>query len=176
MVADAPVIDNVTIVREVPETFRYYQESQNIFDLLLNEPSKRSHKPTDFILYQYDILSIGFEINKIGGLYIRYKKIFPVDFNTFLNSYLRMADAMDSIIPKHSEIVTDVSIEDECLYNYYEFDDKKIFFNLFFDEEGKESPVAVVNLNSKEGFRSFEGSIEKTFEYLKKSLETTSNV
>lgn len=82
---------------------------------------------------------------------------------------------MSTIVPEHCDIVTEVSVEDECLYNYYEFNDTKIFFNLFFDKD-EESPVAQVNVRSNGKFLSVEGSIEEVAAYLKNALDNNLNV
>lgn len=171
----APVVEEVAIVRVVPEGFRYRQESHNRYDLIFNEPHKRSHKSTQFIIYQNYLLNIGIEIEKIKNLYNSYKKILKVDFNTFSDAYVKMTETMNSIIPIDCTVETDVSEEDECLYNYYEFDDKKIIFNLFFDEDEKYT-VALINLKTREKFLSIEGSIEKAVDCLRKNLENDTNV
>lgn len=171
----APVVEEAAIVRVVPEGFRYHKESQSKYDLLLNEPHKRSHKSTQFVLFQNDLLNFGIELEKIKNLYNNHKRIFKVDFKTFSDAYVEMTEAMNSIIPSYCNVETELSEEDECLYNYYEFDDKKIIFNLFFDEDEKYT-IALINLKSREKFLSIEGSIEKAVDCLKKNLENDINV
>lgn len=171
----APALDEVAIFREVPDGFRYHHEYQSRYDLLLNEPHKRSHKSTQFVLFQNELLSLGIESERIKNLYNKHKSIFKVDFKTFSDAYFKMSEAMNAIMPDYCNVETAVSEEDECLYNYYEFNNKKIFFNLFFDDEEPDT-IAVINLKSKEKFISIEGSIEKAVDYLKKNLETDTNV
>ena len=76
---------------------------------------------------------------------------------------------MDAIVPEYCHRLTEVSVDEECLYNYYEFDNNKIFFNLFFDEDSVD-PVAQINANSNGKFISIEGSIETAADKLKKAL------
>lgn len=171
----APVLEEVAIVRQAPESFRYYQESRATRYLLLNEPDKKSYKSADFVLFQSVLLSISVELDKIERLYNKYSELFDVDYKTFFDSYLRMCDAMNAIVPDGCKIITEVSAEEECLYNYYEFDDKKIFFNLFFEGDEKE-PAVRINVRSNDKFLSIDGSIDNAADYLRNALKRNLNV
>lgn len=170
-----PPVEDIAIVREVPDFVVSYWNSNRGIDVILNEPDKRSHKSTEDILLQSAILSIGIEFDKIRNLYSKYRNLFIVDFSTFFGAYIEMSELMMDIVPEDCDIVTEVSVENECLYSYYEYDDKKIFFNLFFDEE-ENSPIAQANIQSNGNFNSVEGTIETVAFYLKNLLQNNPNV
>lgn len=154
-----PTLEEVAIVRPAPRNLGRYRDSERVLDVLLNKPHKRFYKSAEFVLLQSETLSFGLEFDKIKKIYNRYRSFFAVDFQTFFEAYCKMSSIMNSIVPSHCRIFTEVSTEDECLYNYYEFDDRKIFFNLFF-EENEETPIAQINVTADGKFHSLEGSIE----------------
>ena len=162
----APTLDEVTIVSPAPKNFDTCYDSERVLDVLMNEPHKRSYKSADLILLQSDILSFGLELDKIKKIYSKHRNLFTMDFQIFYAAYYKMSRIMSTIVPKHCRVFTEVSTEDECLSNYYEFDDRKIFFNLFFEENEKE-PIALINVTSDGKFQSLEGSIENTVDRLR---------
>lgn len=168
MVADQ-VLDKVAIVRPAPMDFGIYSESEGVLDVLLNEPHKQFNRSTEVVLFQSDLLSISLEHDKIRKIYNNHRNLFAVDYKTFFEAYYKMCGMMSSIVPQNCRVFTEVSAEEECLYNYYEFADRKIFFNLFFDEN-EDAPVAQINVTANGKFHSIEGSIEKAVGYLKKYL------
>ena len=168
MVCTAP-LEEIAVVGRVPDTYRDFSELHYRNILLLNEPPRKSHRSAEQVLFQNDMLSIGIELNRLLKLYKKKKKVFAVNFKTFYDAYLRMSRMMDAIVPEYCHRLTEVSVDEECLYNYYEFDNNKIFFNLFFDEDSVD-PVAQINANSNGKFISIEGSIETAADKLKKAL------
>lgn len=164
----AQSIQEFVLTQDRPDYYIGNQDYYNGTYLLFNQPLKRSHKSSESILFQSKVLSLSIELDRIKAIYYKYRSFFPVDFTTFISAYNQMHNLMLGLIPFYAITVTGVSEEDECIYNYYEFDGKKIFFNLFFDED---EPVATININYSGHFKSVEGPIEKAFGYLKKLLE-----
>lgn len=150
-----------------------WEESDDSLSFLLNSLDKQ-HKSADYFLYCSDIFSVLIQFNKIRKLYLENKEIFHVSFNHFLRNFIEMSDSMQMLLPESAKCVTEVSKVDETIFNYYEFEDKKIFFNLYFDEEGSDSS-ALVNIKSDSGFLSIEGTIKETVEYLKDYINPTSD-
>lgn len=171
----APTLDEVTIARPALWSYDRYYDSERVLDVLLNEPHKRSYRSAEHILFQSEMLAFGLELDKIKKIYSKHINLFAVDFQTFFDAYLKMSRIMSTIVPKYCRVFTEVSIEDECLYNYYEFEDRKIFFNLFFEENEKE-PIALINVTADGEFHSLEGSIEKTVDCLRNILAIQQHV
>lgn len=170
-----PALEEVAIVRDAPQSFINHHETENFMDVILNEPDKRPKKSTEEILLQSELISFIIEYDRINNLYGKYRNLFPVDFKTFYDAYREMSDVMNDILPEHCDAVTEVSVENECLYNYYEYNNQKIFFNLYFDEDGL-SPVAQINFHVNKKFNSIEGSIKAVASYLKNALDNNTNV
>lgn len=170
----APALEEIAIVKHVPDVFEGYRGNDCYFDLLLNEPKKRFHKSAEYVLFQSDMLSLGIEYDKIKKLYSKHQDLFPVDFRTFFGAYKKMSDIMAAVIPENCDRETEISEEDRCIYNYYGFDNTKIIFNLFFDDDA-ENPIAQINIRSNGKFLSLEGTIEKAASYLKNIIDKNSN-
>lgn len=129
--------------------------------MLLNKLDKREHKSAESVIFFNDMLTAGMEMEKVAELYVKLGNECEADINTFFEAYLRMTDEMKKVVPNGCVAVTDVSEEDGCLYNYYEFGDTKMFFNLFFDCEDEECVTAVANVNKGGKFHSIQGKIEE---------------
>ena len=151
-----------------------WEESNESLLFLLNSPDKQ-YKSADYCLYCSDIFSALIQFNKLKKLYSENKDIFRVSFNNFFRNFIEMSDSMQMLLPESVKCVTEVSKSDGTIFNYYEFEDKKIFFNLYFDEDETDS-TALVNIKSNSGFLSIEGTIEETVEYLKDNIIPTSHV
>lgn len=150
-----------------------WEESNESLVFLLNSSDKQ-HKSADYCLYCSDMFSALIQLNKLKKLYSENKDIFHINFDIFFRNFIEMSDSMQMILPESVKCVTEVSKVDETIFNYYEVEDKKIFFNLYFDEDETES-TALVNIKSNTGFLSIEGTIEETVKYLKDFINPTSH-
>lgn len=166
MVIVAPTNDSFVSVPdiEVPEI----RES-----VLYNVADKKCYKQADYVMFFSDMLASSIEYQKLKRLFAHHRDIMQVDFRTFFDSYKEMSAAMKPLVPYGCKCVTDVSCDDGSLYNYYEFDDKKIFFNILFDDE--EGVSALVSVSAADGFVSIDGTIEETADYLRNILSSGIN-
>ncbi len=145
-----------------------WEESEKSLSFLLNSLDKQP-KSADYFMYCSDMFSALIQFNKIKKIYSENKSIFHVNFNTFFRNFIEMSDSIQMLLPESTKCITGVSKVDQMIYNYYEFEDKQIFFNLYYDED---ESGALVNVKSDNGFFSIEGSIEDSIEKLQNYLNT----
>lgn len=121
-------------------------------------------------MWANDMLSLGVEYLKALDLFNKIQKFVEIDFDFFKKTFEDSSCGMAKILPQNCLKTTDVSIQDECLYSFYEFENTKIFFNLFFEEANE--VIFQLSINDNSGFSSIEGDFNQILDFLQNKLKT----
>ncbi len=93
--------------------------------------------------------------NKVSEYTERYPNIFAgVSKDAVLTSYMKAYNDIKEIVP--DVIHTDISLEDECLFIYFQKGNAKVFFNMFYDDDIE----ALINISAEQHKYTIEDTID----------------
>lgn len=170
MLANAPYIEYNDFLPDVSnivieQRFEKKKPLANTADASLFNFHMKMKMPNtlEVIQQQSNIAFLAESYQKVKGYIEHYSHIFSnIPEEIVLMNYMHV---LNNIIKAQPEAVhTDISIEDECLFVFFQKGKSKVFFNIFFDD-GIE---ALINISTEQQKYTIESNIENGISQMSK--------